>query len=676
MSEELDNTVVPMEDFFEEAEKEYNLFDEQAWKRGEGYSCPSFPIFDKYMEGLTEGLYMFAGESNTGKALKLDTPLLLTNGTWTTIGECEVGQKVFGDDGKPTTILAKSKIFTNHNCYEITFDDKSTLIADEDHLWKVFKRLSNRIEKQIISTKDMLSDWNKNDRYTYRVPMQKSFSIKEKKLIINPYILGYWLGNGNSSKNKFWSHNLDFDFIENEFEKRNYTIKEFMYHTENGKYFTVTNHKLKNRLKELNLLKNKHIPKDFLFSSEEQRLELLKGIMDSNGNCDSKGIIEITFSEKNKISNDFGTLLSSLGIKYTKTKRNIIKDEKEYPSIRFFFSVDKSNSVFLNPEKTKKLRDKLQARTFQYKTIINIRKVDTEPMQCIQVDNLSHCYCVGESLTVTHNTALALTLMMDYCLNTSNKLYGIYFSLDDVKEEVIPRVIASKEIIPISVAAKPARYQKIIDEAGEDSPRYEEMLEKRNQGLEYLKNQKSRFRIVDGTKIENGEQILDFCIKAQAYVKSIDPDNNIIVCIDSLMDIRWATKNFQTEKQVNDYVAKEVKRWAAEILKVPIFGTLHLRKIEQNRRPNIGDVKESGRYAYEASTLFVVHNDMSRNKQNSAIFSVTPDNEKIPIIEIDWAKNKKSSFKGRTFCNFHTNYSRVTECSEEASQRFIDLIFS
>lgn len=676
MSEELDNTVVPMEDFFEEAEKEYNLFDEQAWKRGEGYSCPSFPIFDKYMEGLTEGLYMFAGESNTGKALKLDTPLLLTNGTWTTIGECEVGQKVFGDDGKPTTILAKSKIFTNHNCYEITFDDKSTLIADEDHLWKVFKRLSNKIEEQIISTKDMLSDWNKNNRYTYRVPMQKSFSIKEKKLIINPYILGYWLGNGNSSKNKFWSHNLDFDFIENEFKKRNYTIKEFIYHTENGKYFTVTNHKLKNRLKELKLLKNKHIPKDFLFSSEEQRLELLKGIMDSNGNCDSKGIIEITFSEKNKISKDFGTLLSSLGIKYTKTKRNIIKDEKEYPSIRFFFSVNKNNSVFLNPEKTKKLRDKLQARTFQYKTIINIRKVDTEPMQCIQVDNLSHCYCVGESLTVTHNTALALTLMMDYCLNPSNKLYGIYFSLDDVKEEVIPRVIASKEIIPISVAAKPARYQKIVDEAGEDSPRYEEMLEKRNQGLEYLKNQKSRFRIVDGTKIENGEQILDFCIKAQAYVKSIDPDNNIIICIDSLMDIRWATKNFQTEKQVNDYVAKEVKRWAAEILKVPIFGTLHLRKIEQNRRPNIGDVKESGRYAYEASTLFVVHNDMSRNKQNSAIFSVTPDNEKIPIIEIDWAKNKKSSFKGRTFCNFHTNYSRVTECSEEASQRFIDLIFS
>ena len=676
MSEELDNTVVPMEDFFEEAEKEYNLFDEQAWKRGEGYSCPSFPIFDKYMEGLTEGLYMFAGESNTGKALKLDTPLLLTNGTWTTIGECEVGQKVFGDDGKPTTILAKSEIFTDHNCYEITFDDKSTLIADEDHLWKVFKRLSNKIEEQIISTKDMLSDWNKNDRYAYRVPMQKSFSIKEKKLIINPYILGYWLGNGNSSKNKFWSHNLDFDFIENEFEKRNYTIKEFIYHTENGKYFTVTNHKLKNRLKELSLLKNKHIPKDFLFSSKEQRLELLKGIMDSNGNCDSKGIIEITFSEKNKISKDFGTLLSSLGIKYTKTKRNIIKNEKEYPSIRFFFSVDKNNSVFLNPEKTKKLRDKLQARTFQYKTIINIRKVDTEPMQCIQVDNISHCYCVGENLTVTHNTALALTLMMDYCLNPSNKLYGIYFSLDDVKEEVIPRVIASKEIIPISVAAKPARYQKIIDEAGEDSPRYEEMLEKRNQGLEYLKNQKSRFRIVDGTKIENGEQILDFCIKAQAYVKSIDPDNNIIVCIDSLMDIRWATKNFQTEKQVNDYVAKEVKRWAAEILKVPIFGTLHLRKIEQNRRPNIGDVKESGRYAYEASTLFVVHNDMSRNKQNSAIFSVTPDNEKIPIIEIDWAKNKKSSFKGRTFCNFHTNYSRVTECSEEASQRFIDLIFS
>ena len=678
MSEELlDNTVVPMEDFFAEAEEEYNLFDEQAWRRGEGYSCPSFPMFDKYMEGLTEGLYMFAGESNTGKALELTTPLLLTNGTWTTIGECRIGQKVFGDDGHPTTIIAKSKIFTDHKCYKITFDDRSTLIADADHVWKVFKKIQGKqVEELIITTKDMLPDWNKYNKYSYRVPIQQTFEGKDNNINIHPYVLGLWLASGTPTQNKIWCKESDYDFMSDEIYACGYNIKDYVEFSDSNVHFSINNSNFISILKSLNLINNKHIPKRYLFSSINSRRNLLQGIMDGIGYVDTKGTIEITFGANNKVAENFGTLLSSLSIKYTKINRAVTVDDKEYDAIRFYFSVSKSNTCFRNPNKTARLRDILSEKSFKYKTIINIEEVESRPMQCIQVNNLSHCYCVGKELTVTHNTALALTLMMDYCLNTKNKLYGIYFSLDDTKEEVIPRVIASKEIIPISVASKPARYQKIVDEGGEEGYRYEQMLEKRNHGLQYLKDQKSHFRIVDGTKIENGEQMLDFCKKAQAYVKAIDPDNNIIICIDSLMDIRWATKNFQTDKQLNDYVAKEVKRWAAEELKVPIFGTLHLRKIEQNRRPNIGDVKESGRYAYEASTLFVVHNDMSRNKQNSAIFSVSSDNEKVPVIEIDWAKNKKSSYKGRTFCNFHTNYSRVTECSEEASQRFIDLIFS
>ncbi len=678
MSDELkDNITVPMEDFFEEAEKDYTIFDEQAWKRGKGYACPSFPMFDKYMEGLTEGLYMFAGESNTGKALELTTPLLLTNGTWTTIGDCKVGQKVFGDDGHPTTIIAKSKIFTDHKCYEITFDDRTTLIADADHVWKVYKKIGAKpVEDLIITTKDMLQDWNKYDRYSYRVPMQDTFKTHKKETKMHPYILGLWLASGNKRKNKIWCKDSEYDFLHDEIYACGYNIKNYVQHSETNVYFSINDGSFVTNLKKEEVYNNKHIPKQYLYNSLENRQELLKGIMDGIGYVDNKGVVEITFGSTNKVSKDFGILLSSLSIKYTKVEKDVFVDNKKYKAIRYYFAASKTNPCFKNPEKYNKLKNTLSEKSFKYKTIINIKEVETRPMQCIQVNNTSHCYCVGEALTVTHNTALALTLMMDYCLNPDNKLYGIYFSLDDTKEEVIPRVIASKEIIPISVVSKPTRYQEIVDEGGEEGYKYSEMLKKRTEGLEFLKSKKNQFRIVDGTKIENGEQILDFCKKAQAYVKSFDPDNNIIVCIDSLMDIRWATKNFQTDKQINDYTAKEVKRWAAEELKVPVFGTLHLRKIEQNRRPNIGDVKESGRYAYEASTLFVVHNDMSRNKQNSAIFSVSPDNEKIPIIEIDWAKNKKSSYKGRTFCNFHTNYSRVTECSEETSQRFIDLIFS
>lgn len=99
--------------------------------------------------------------------------------------------------------------------------------------------------------------------------------------------------------------------------------------------------------------------------------------------------------------------------------------------------------------------------------------------------------------------------------------------------------------------------------------------------------------------------------------------------------------------------------------------------MDQRRRPNIADVKESGRYVYEASAVFVVHNDVSRNGQCASIYYTEPDSsEMLPIIEIQWAKNKKSSFKGRTYCHFVPNFSKVIECTQEETDRFNNLIYS
>lgn len=273
-------------------------------------------------------------------------------------------------------------------------------------------------------------------------------------------------------------------------------------------------------------------------------------------------------------------------------------------------------------------------------------------------------------------TAVTVNLLWDFCTNPDNKLFGIYFSLDDSAQEAIPRIIAMDQRIPISVAGKPMRYQNLIDAGDERAEEYASMLEKRAKGLKHLKELSNHFRIEDGTTISCAEQILDYCIKAQNYVKGIDPEYDIIVCIDSLSDMTFIDKSFKSDKELNDHIAKQVKKWAVEILDIPIFGTLHLRKIEQNRRPTVADVKESGRYLYEASALFLVHNDVSRNKQAASIYSMSEDNQFIPVIEIDWAKNKKSSFKGRTFYNFIPEFSLTTEASEERMDYWNKLIYS
>lgn len=283
----------------------------------------------------------------------------------------------------------------------------------------------------------------------------------------------------------------------------------------------------------------------------------------------------------------------------------------------------------------------------------------------------------GESNT--GKTCLLTNLLWDYCMNETNKLFGVYFSLDDSIEEVIPRIISMNKLIPISVSSKPYRYQKRIDAGEENTSIYQEWLQKRTEGLELLRSVNNKFKIEDGTKITCAEQLLDYCQKLQDYIKGLDEEANMIIGIDSLSDLTFPSQNFRSgdDKSLNDYIAKQVKKWAVEILKVPIFGSVHLRKVDQRRRPNIADVKESGRYVYEASAVFVVHNDVSRNGQCASIYYTEPDSsEMLPIIEIQWAKNKKSSFKGRTYCHFVPNFSKVIECTQEETDRFNNLIYS
>lgn len=317
-------------------------------------------------------------------------------------------------------------------------------------------------------------------------------------------------------------------------------------------------------------------------------------------------------------------------------------------------------------------------------------------------------------------SALLLELALQYAVNPDNKLFCLYFSLDDTADKLIPRLLASHSSLavaensgaPIDLFSKPLRYveklQKIDPESdmakiyysylyedislgGAVNPEYigktPDNLEQfsdsvRAKAYKWLHNTEDYFMIVDGTTISNGEQLIDCCKKVQQYIREVmaDPEYNVIVAIDSLSDIQWETKCVNNDKELNDYTSKKIKQLAVEELQCAIFGSIHLRKIDQKKRPTIADVKESGRWAYEANVVFVLHNDVARNGERAAIYGHDlddPEGFKIPVIEIRWAKNKQSSFKGYTFCYFKTNFSKVWEVTEESDiTRFTGLLYS
>lgn len=275
-------------------------------------------------------------------------------------------------------------------------------------------------------------------------------------------------------------------------------------------------------------------------------------------------------------------------------------------------------------------------------------------------------------------TAIMLNMMEDLCMNEDNNLFGVYFSLDDSKQKVIPRIVAMRERIPITVVSKPTRYSDLIIGDPENAMYYQELLDKRDQGLKNLKDDSNKMIIFDTTDIRNADDMHDCILQINNYVKAIDPETKIMVGIDSLKDIEFPADKYGklTTNEKVDIAAKTVKDWSTE-LDIMIFASMHLRKLNTDKRPTTDDLKESNTLEYEANVCFLIYNDVSRNKEGAKVYHTRDDEpEKLPVLEIDWAKNKQSSYKGRSFCYFSPEYSKAVECSEEANVRFNAMIMS
>lgn len=128
-----------------------------------------------------------------GKQLALDTPIPTPDG-FTNMGDLEVGDTVFDENGKPCHGVAKSPVDDTEQAYKLTFKDGSSIIAGERHLWNIeidnaVKIVSTReisemrTEIKIVSSKrpetsseDILQHWktshSNNPRYHYLLDIQ------------------------------------------------------------------------------------------------------------------------------------------------------------------------------------------------------------------------------------------------------------------------------------------------------------------------------------------------------------------------------------------------------------------------------------------------------------------------------------------------------------------------
>lgn len=373
----------------------------------------------------------------SGKALSNDS-LIFTSIGPIKIADAHVGMQIYGDDGKLHTIVGVYPQGLKDN-YKVTFSDRTSIICSKDHLW-TFQTESLRSKKsktwitttleEIINKyplfKDSRAKNNFSDKETKRknifIPLTAPINYLPKNLKIEPYTMGALLGDGSFVNSIFTSE--DKDIIQWVNEGLNKINCELIYKDKYDYY--INSHHLQTFskiLKEYNLwnLKSdmKFIPADYKYSCIEDRLNLLRGLIDTDGSCDGSAY-DITLKSKQLIL-DCKEICESLGL-------TAVYQEKNATCFNSKNGIVDCGTVYRLRIKTSSQFEKLHrsakrekqwkpAKIKSFRAITNIEKLDSQSeMTCIKIDSPSELF-VTDNYIVTHNTTLLTEKVRSLLIN-------------------------------------------------------------------------------------------------------------------------------------------------------------------------------------------------------------------------------------------------------------------
>lgn len=361
-----------------------------------------------------------------GKQLALDTPIPTPQG-FTNMGDLKVGDTVFDENGKPCHVIAKSSVDDTEQAYKLTFKDGSSIIAGERHLWNCQYIYGKRrdvlwttgeIYRRTTEYRERFSDRPRAFRDSLiRIPVCGVLQTIRADLPVDPYLYGYWLGNGNATKPEITVRTEDVDDVISFIPYKPHN----RYPQKCGGSEIVKYNELKPIL--LNSFREKRIRSEYLRASEPQRWALLQGLMDSDGCIGEHKGQSVYVTTLQDLALSVRELLWSLGIK------NAVKCEPStrhgWPTGEILYII--RFTTFDNQPTTRLIRKGVRSRMRTrdtrscYHYLLDIQPLDYPvKMQCIQVDSPSHQYLAGTSMIPTHNSELAAAIAL-YLLYADNE---------------------------------------------------------------------------------------------------------------------------------------------------------------------------------------------------------------------------------------------------------------
>jgi len=400
-----------------------------------------------------ENLYLICGYSGNGKCEKINTPILMYDGTIKMIQDIKVGELLMGPDSTPRKVVSLAR--GREEMYDIIPVKGDKYTVNKSHIlslkWSPTRKTHKAFKKDEI-VNISISDYFKMSRYiksNLKGWKPEGIDFKDRAVTLDPYFIGAWLGDGTSGSASITTKDKEIISYINKYAKENglAVTKQDSQGTRCPTYRISTQSKrggrdrnpITNGLKKYNLINNKHIPMEYKCNSKEKRLQLLAGLIDTDGHVQWSNSIDY-ISKSKVLADDVAYLCRSLGFAaYVKPTKKSCNRSDGSKFTGTYYRVSISGNIKKIPLKIKRKRDACKVRK-QIKNVlytgIKVIPVGIDNYYGFELDGPDHLYLHGD-FTVTHNTSLSANIA--YPLWQENKKI-LWISNEENKEDIMMRI--------------------------------------------------------------------------------------------------------------------------------------------------------------------------------------------------------------------------------------------
>lgn len=376
--------------------------------------------------------------------------LVLTPDGWKRMGDIHVGDLVttpFDGNAAVTGVYPQGV----KPVYKLTTADGRTCECGIEHLWAVrtksgllSHKRSGRYESglQVMTTREIIGKM-KNGVALY-IPLPESLEFAEKRFVIPPYIMGAVIGDGcltgqGLKSTSFIISNPEQDIIDKVAALSNAHRVYVQPSSYSKVFFTSKADEYKKYIVNVGLNTysyNKFIPEEYFWGSREQRIDLLKGLFDTDGHIGKRNRFSYSTTSR-RLADDIVRLCRSLGFIAT---INVDKRIEKYTTKDFCYRVCIQTDEIVFSSKKHRARydanlkeyNRKFGRTRDHIRIESIEYVRDDECQCIVVDSPKHLY-VTDDYIVTHNSMGALLMAAQHTEDSNFRMVFLRRNIGDIR---------------------------------------------------------------------------------------------------------------------------------------------------------------------------------------------------------------------------------------------------